>query len=454
MTAQDHKPGRRSVVLGALGIGALAGTTAGAAPAAAAETGHDLYTVDVRAFGADDTGTKPSDQAFRDAAAALLSAKQADQISGYLLKKILVIPPGNYLLTQPDSLLPGTSGTTDNKVFDGITITGYGKRITRITYSPAANDTTLWTNDRRYKNIRISGITFTSTNPTSSFNYAYSAKDGLGVQDTWYTDVEWRGAWKRGIGLDGGPIVPGHPSGIPDRSDLNSEMGFDHCDIGGSYSEAFLTMGMGGTESTQQDQFLNYWFRECKVEFDHGVFVRNRRGGSMNFIGGSYILIDKTKPGTFFELTGDFGGRADSVMRLYAQGIRFELRSNLHKVIDSSWYKGSVSFVSCDDTAQGHTGWAAGTKSHVYRFNTSGSRGPLVRYTDCALMGYHEVATASTATTAGKLIYDGCRFRNNAAATGATGMLRWTGTATPRHEVRDCINTSATYVADVKYPAV
>ncbi|MDY0813017.1 hypothetical protein [Kitasatospora purpeofusca] len=100
---------------------------------------------------------------------------------------------------------------------------------------------------------------------------------GKGVQDTWYTDVEWQGTWKAGIDLDG-------PAGT---SNLNSETGWDHCQISGSYANAFLVMGGKPTEG-QQDQFLNYWFRDCKVEFRSGIFVPNERGGSMNFIGGSY----------------------------------------------------------------------------------------------------------------------------------------------------------------------
>jgi hypothetical protein len=410
-----------------------------AAPAGATGAGDDPYAVDVVAKGADPTGAKPSDDAFQAAAAELLASYQPGPVSGAIPKKVLLVPPGNYLLTRPDTLLPNVDGTTGGGLVDGIAITGYGKRLSRITYSPPADDTTLWTNNQRYKNIRISGLTFTSTNPTSSFNYAYSSSSH-GVQDTWYTDVEWRGSWRRGIGLDG-----------PADSNLDSEMGWDHCQVGGSYSDAFLVMGMTPSVS-QQDQFLNYWFRDCKIEYTSGVFVRNRRGGSMNFTGGSYILTDQSgaTSGTFFDLTSDATSRADSALRLYAQGIRFELRSARHKVIDCAWSKGTVTFVSCDDTAHAFMSWAPGALSHAYAFTTGGSRGPMVRYVDCALMGYHQVTTAGTATTAGKLRYDGCRFINQTAGTGSGGFLRWTG-VTPRYEFRDCLG-GATYLPDVAVP--
>ncbi|MFI8521064.1 hypothetical protein ACIGEZ_25075 [Streptomyces sp. NPDC085481] len=434
---------RRSVIRGmaTAGAGAAAGALVmGGTPAYAAGAGDDPYSVDVISKGADPTGATASDDAFRAAAAEVLASFQPDPISGAIPKKVLVIPPGTYLLTQPDSLLPNVNGEGGGGIVDGLSITGYGKRLSRIVYAPTANDTTLWTNYQRYKNIRISGLTFTSNNPTSSFNYAYSSAT-YGVQDTWYTDVEWRGSWKRGIGLDGPATT----------SNLNSEMGWDHCQVGGSYSDAFLVIGMTPAAS-QQDQFLNYWFRDCKVEYQSGVFVKNNRGGSMNFTGGSYILTDTASNGTFFQLSSDAATRADSTMRLYAQGIRFELRGLGHKVIDSRWYKGSISFVSCDDTANSFKSWAPNAVTHVYAFNANGDRGPTVRYTDCALMGSHQVATGSAATTAGKLIYDGCRFIDMAAATGASGFLRWTGATAPRYEISDCLG-GAVYVADVKNPA-
>ncbi|MEV1009531.1 hypothetical protein [Streptomyces sp. NPDC049881] len=428
-------PGRRALLVGAAGAGGIAGGMAIGGQASAADT--SAYAVDVVAKGADPTGARSSDAAFRAAAAEVLGSFQAGPISGAIPKKTILVPPGNYLLNQPDSLLPNVNGNGGGGIVDGIAIVGYGKRLSRITYSPSANDTTLWTNNQRYKNIRISGLTFTSTNATSSFNYAYSS-DTHGVQDTWYTDVEWRGAWKRGIGLDG-------PS---PNSNLNSEMGWDHCQVGGTYSDAFLVTGMTPGVS-QQDQFLNYWFRDCKIEYTSGVFVKNKRGGSMNFIGGSYILTSTAEnSGTFFQLTGDASGRADSVLRLYAAGVRFELRGKNQKIIDSKWTRGHITFVSCDDTAHSFQGWAAESNSHLYAFNGGG---PMVRYQDCALLGYHKVVTSGSTAT-GKVLYDGCRIMDETKASGTDtdSFFRWEGTQ-PAHELRDCV-VNGSRAADVKRP--
>lgn len=95
-------------------------------------------------------------------------------------------------------------------------------------------------------------------------------------------------------------------------------------------------MWRGSGATNQAATLIPHAGRDCKIEFQSGVFVKNTRGGSMNLTGGSYILIDTAAAGTFFKLTTDATGRADSVMRLYAQGIRFEVRGTGHKVIDSS----------------------------------------------------------------------------------------------------------------------
>jgi hypothetical protein len=71
----------------------------------------------------------------------------------------------------------------------------------------------------------------------------------------------------------------------------------------------------------------------------------------------------------------------------------------------------------------------------------------MVRYVDCALMGYHQVTTEATATTAGKVLYDGSRFLNYTVGTGTGGFLRWAGGVTPRYEFRDCL-AGAAYLAN------
>ncbi|MFC7830889.1 hypothetical protein [Streptomyces sp. NPDC057375] len=50
----------------------------------------------------------------------------------------------------------------------------------------------------------------------------------------------------------------------------------------------------------------------------------------------------------------------------------------------------------------------------------------MVRYQDCSLMGYRQVHAGTGATTAGKLLYDGCRLYGQSAATGGSGFLQWT----------------------------
>ncbi|WP_405008485.1 hypothetical protein OHV13_34140 [Kitasatospora purpeofusca] len=55
--------------------------------------------------------------------------------------------------------------------------------------------------------------------------------------------------------------------------------------------------------------------------------------------------------------------------------------------------------------------------------------------------------TTSTATTSGKVLYDGCRFADTATAATA---LRWSGPA-PWYEFRDCLGEGVR-IPDTKAP--
>ncbi len=89
----------------------------------------------------------------------------------------------------------------------------------------------------------------------------------------------------------------------------------------------------------------------------------------------------------------------------------------------------NVSFESCSDTALAYQvvvhqttpnsfsafGNAA-PLTHTYDWSTWGT-GPIVRYLDCQLMGYHQVTTNPAIGPVGKIIYDGCSLATEPPAT-------------------------------------
>jgi hypothetical protein len=271
---------------------------------------------------------------------------------------------------------------------EGLTIMGLGKRSSEIVKTAPGP---LLVNQDRWMGVRIKGCSFRGAVAGAEFLYSYAS---TGAQDWNFDNVEWRGTWNYGIGLDG--------------NNLNSEFGWNNCQIGGDYGIAFLYGGMQPAIS-QQDQFLNYWFNDCKVEFNSGTFVRMDRGGFVKCQGGSYILEGTRADGgisQFFDFP--VAGHADSVQKLAVRDVRFELRNSTHRIITSLW-NGQVVFDGCSDTALGFEPFSAALVTSDY------TNPGIVTYRNCDLTGkhaYHATAPLVRQTT----LFEGCTRKNNRTA--------------------------------------
>jgi hypothetical protein len=267
----------------------------------------------------------------------------------------------------------------------GLTFRGLGRRSSEIVMTGAAP---LFVNQDRWMGVRFYDVSFRSTNAGASF--LYSSSTGA-CQDWNFTNVEWRGAWKYGVGLDG-----------PLTSNCNSEFVFDRCTVTGSYDVAWFWSGMTPANA-QQDQFLNYSFRDCKMEPSYGDVLRFDKGGSVNVSGGSWIFTGKRpdgSPSRFFYLPA--GSHFDSVQNLTVTGVRFEPRDAANMVIDAAW-KGMIQFLGCMDDAWAFKPYSAGDAYAPHRYtNPSG-----VRYQGCTLTGRHAYVQ-SEAPSRQSIVYDQC----------------------------------------------
>lgn len=294
--------------------------------------------------------------------------------------------PGPYIVSQPwMTERPGRA--------QGLTIRGVAKRASEIVWT---GEGPLLTNRDRWMGVRWEHVSFRSTNPEASCLYSYSTG---ACQDWSFTSCEWRGPWKYAIGLDG-----------PATSNTNSEWRFEGCHINGSYSVAWLWSGMS-PEHRQQDQFLNFWVSDCKVEYDWGDAFRLDRGGFVVATGGSWIIKGARPDGgvsRFFHLP--VSGHADSVQHLSVRGARFELRNAVSQVIRSRWNGGHVTFADCSDTAQGFKAHSQSLIAHEWDF-TAGA--PQVRYENCDLVGRHRVRVGAAGVGRGGMVYDQCTRKNN-----------------------------------------
>ncbi|WP_245873968.1 glycoside hydrolase family 55 protein [Streptomyces phaeoluteigriseus] len=318
-------------------------------------------------------------------------------------RTVIEIPAGEFLITRAHALLNGVAPLS---AANGLRFSGAGKRMTTLVFRPDNGPGSyLCRNEDIWSNLSFERIQFRSATPGASFFSSYSTGN---AQDYRFSECEWMGEWEFGIALDG--------------TNTNSEMRWEACRVGGSYRRAFLYSGLSQRQQpdpNDQDQFLNYWFTDMKVEYEWGNFLEFPYGGSITCRGGSYIITG-TRPhsteeygttSTFFRFP--VARHHDSVQRFHAQDIRFEVRNPQVQVIDSVWASGTIHFSDCDDTGLSFKDFAPEARAHRY---TVGPRGPLIRYDSCQLVGRHEYRTDGRRKALPTVArYDMCLLRSHSA---------------------------------------
>ncbi|MEU9124880.1 glycosyl hydrolase family 28-related protein [Streptomyces sp. NPDC048506] len=348
-----------------------------------------------------DCGAKGDGRTDDSRAFARAYSYAAGRVWDHVGRTVIDVPAGTYLIRAPNALLDAPGGRLKA---NGLRFRGAGKRMTQLLFAPRrAEDAYLCRNEDSWANVTFEQMAFAAGSPGASFFYSYSTGQ---AQDYRFTACEWTGEWTYGLALDG--------------SNTNSEMRWDACRVGGAYRKAFLYSGLSqkSLNRPQQDQFVNYWFNDMKVEYSWGNFLDFPYGGSIACRGGSYIVTgrrpessgDDGRTSTFFRFPR--GPHHDSVQRFHAEDIRFEVRSPDTVVIDCAWDSGTVHFNDCDDTAQAFKPFAQDSVPHRYRI---GARGALVRYDSCQLSGRHRYEQdGGGAATAPRARYDMCLLRSHA----------------------------------------
>ncbi|MEV6841650.1 glycosyl hydrolase family 28-related protein, partial [Streptomyces sp. NPDC051133] len=290
----------------------------------------------------------------------------AARVSNGVGRVVIEIPAGDFLITSPHALLKGVAPPPRA---NGLRFVGAGKRMTTLIFRPDNGPGSyLCHNKNLWANISFERMQFRSATPGASFLYSYSTGK---AQDYRFSECEWLGEWEYGISLAG--------------TDTNSEMRWEACRVGGCYRRAFLYAGLterGQNSPNVQDQFLNYWFTDMKVEYEWGNFLEFPYGGSITCRNGSYIITGKRPENspeygttsTFFRFPVD--RHHDSVQRFHAEDLRFEVRDPDVIIIDCVWNRGTVHFNDCDDSSHAFAD-SVSTAVVVYRMDLAKSLQPL-----------------------------------------------------------------------------
>lgn len=229
---------------------------------------------------------------------------------------VIVLGSKKYKIAQ-NNLLSGIS-----KNIYGLTMIGYGTATIDF-----YGNGDLFNDHDKMINTQFEGITFLGNDNNQILLNRYSA---VKSQDTKFIRCNFVGKWKYIVNLTG--------------YDLNSEMIFSDCRMGGSW-DSFLYSGSQNTS----DQFLNYWFDKCKYWSSSNAITMYKGGhitlNACDFSG--YQPSVDTFLFSFPEGTHSYG-----VQSFNDFGSRYEIKTSHAKVLYCAEDSAQVNFYGCDFSSQ------------------------------------------------------------------------------------------------------
>lgn len=394
------------------------------------------------------SGIASARDAWQNGAIAYSSSPNGDRV----LQKYLYFPPGKYIVTAQDALAnsptSGTAAVLRNGLIQGGWAATQGVEIifaTTVSTTSDPRNGNLMTLANRWHGFKFKGITVRSLNANQNFAYLWCSVTNDGTYPNFgsgsqrriqWSDFDLKGDWNRGIGLDG-----------DSAANLNSEMKIENLYISDSttFVDAFFHSGITNPASfAQEDQFVNYIFENCILEYANGSCFKFDRGGHITVIGGSYVGgVGGSGTVKFFDFVR--GGGNYWKNHLAVIGTRFEMRTSGSRVLYSEWRDQicHVSFENCAISANS-VGGASGLP-FIEIINAGGSSvgHGMYRFVNCEIPGYIRFQ-GSTTQTYGRIVVDQCNFTHNhsgmSTEAAATGAIRYGGSFAPKYRFRDCWN--------------
>lgn len=316
----------------------------------------------------------------------------------------IVFGPGVYLFSK--NHLDFLKHKENNCVW-GLHIKGQGAGVTSIIYNPK-NETEehcFIYNSNNYGSLRFSDFTFgckDTKNVTFVKQIADPYSQSLIVDRVTYNNVNYT------FNLKG--------------SDCNSEFSINDCKWRGKCDSV-----LNATKPGLSAQFLNYWFKNPDFQCWSGSFINMEMGGSISIKNGNFIHKSTdgshiVEGGTFFKLGLNTNGDNQQlgICRFSCEGARFECSvARKSNIIESNWgNNGSISFISCDDTAMTNSGAGNDDYKKLEECKFICTRGiPAIKFQNCMLHGLHTYDLSNnvwgSAIVMNSIEYDNCLLGGN-----------------------------------------
>lgn len=341
-------------------------------------------------FGAKGDGVSDDGPAFKRMVQYVVSKAFTPTVgSNRVLGMGILIPAtvGGYRISTPQSLIPNLGSTK----YVGLSFVGIGLPMIHFDYD---GDDYLAYNNNQFLLVSFRNIQFTCNSDTSKF--LYSTANG-GVQDYLWDNCHWSGKWQKLYVLRGG--------------NNNSEWGWNKCGMAATIRDVMLDIA-------DSDQFLNYWFDQCKLWLYDGQCVRASAGGHIKFIncdwsalGGTRSMCQSTNGKFLFELTGRSHTRGACDFRII--GGRFECKPDSQntginaRLLYCEWNQGNIE-LSVDMSSTIVPEFDDEFSISIHRGNNGG---PLLKVHDSYLIGRVKLQTfAASFPQKNKAVFDTVTF--------------------------------------------
>ena len=327
----------------------------------------------VKAFGAKGDKVTDDSVAVKRAFNAARSGSVTPTVgSNRVILHAIYFPGGEYRISSPRSLMDYTDGLR----YVGLTYEGDAAG-TSINFDYDGDDYLMY-DTNEFLIVRFRKLRFTCNSDFAKF--AYVSGNG-GAQDFLFDDCTWDGKWQKLYVLQG--------------ANNNSEWKWNNCAIAGSIRDVVLEI----PETDSSDQFLNYWFVNCKMWLYDGQMIRAHKGGhfhlvncDMSGLNPNMTLNTSTNGAPLFELLGQSHFRG--VCSFTAYNLRLEHKNLLSKLIYSEWPMGTIAFRDMDSSSN----IPAGYENVVTAvFEAGNNAAPMVLFDNCQLIGKHKYTYGTAA---------------------------------------------------------
>jgi hypothetical protein len=349
--------------------------------------------------------------------------------------------PGTFYITGTTAMLPASP-----RKMAGFELVGCGRGVTTIDYNPASSQP-MFAN-QEWLNVKFRDLSFTGHDANSDFLWSQEQAALTNIQDYTFADCDWGGSWRTLVRLTGNnnnsewkfarctvacnvtnwiytpPAVSATTTSGSANIAISNTLGQVNVGDTGTFSAAIAPLAAntsyyvvaattssfqvattrGGTPVTftasatatftdATDQFLNYWFHQCK--FDTGSSPG--QWINMNF-GGSIKITDCDISGHapsagaayIFNLLGTVHGFG--VQNFKADGLRIEHSNANSLLLQLQWSGGTVSFNNLDTSSQAGNNPITTQYVSIAAVNTAGA---TVEFRNSTLIGQHLYTTST-----------------------------------------------------------